>query len=616
MSKYNSNYIHRPGWNDYVRSHYIASSEAFLLWNESGRPRHGPIFEIKKRAQARFKYALRFIKNNEDSLRDDALAEKLLEGNDKDFWKGVKKINKPLQSQATQIDGVVGAVNIAELWKKHYEELFNRIKSKVPYNIKIENNDGISVSEEEVLFEIRNLKKNKAQGNDQLSAEHLKFADISIVSILSKCFTCFLTHGFLPESMLSVAITPVVKDAKSSISCKNNYRPIAIASVISKLFERILLHRMTEYLETCPNQFGYKQKLGTDSCIFTLKELLNKYNSYNSTIFLCFLDASKAFDCVNHSKLFKTLVDIQVPGYIVRILKYWYEHQSMFVKWGEGQSTSFKVGNGVRQGGILSPYLFNIYVNNLSKDLNSLDIGCTIGSTKINHLMYADDIVLVSASSKGLQSLLNTCEEFSSNFDVKFNSSKSHYMIVRAKSHMHNSYPDMIFCNQTLKEVTQVKYLGHIVSSDLSDNLDMMRHCRFLYAQGNNINRKFSKCTFSVKVKLFNAYCTSMYTSQLWSKFKNSSLNKVKVAYNNIIRLFFNMSRFEDGRIFSVSNFSVCNNIPTFDALLRKNCFSFISRILCSYNKLITSCVSIDLESHSIRSSLWRHWRELLYVVG
>lgn len=95
-------------------------------------------------------------------------------------------------------------------------------------------------------------------------------------------------------------------------------------------------------------------------CIYVLKEIIQKYHSLNSTMFLCFLDASKAFDRVNHARLFEKLVQRGTPGYLVRILLFWYSHQSMTVRWGDAMSEHFHVSNGVRQGGILSPYLFNL----------------------------------------------------------------------------------------------------------------------------------------------------------------------------------------------------------------------------------------------------------------
>ena len=96
-------------------------------------------------------------------------------------------------------------------------------------------------------------------------------------------------------------------------------------------------------------------------------DIVDKYRSLYGGLFMCFLDASKAFDRVKHPVLFDKLVQRDVPGYIVRILCYWYAHQTMCVRWGSSISSSFRVSISVRQGGILSPHLFNVYVDDLSQ---------------------------------------------------------------------------------------------------------------------------------------------------------------------------------------------------------------------------------------------------------
>ena len=142
------------------------------------------------------------------------------------------------------------------------------------------------------------------------------------------------------------------------------------------------------------------------------------------------MDASKAFDRVNHHRLFEKLDKRGIPGYILRIIVFWYENQTMAVRWGNLISNSFQVSNGVRQGGILSPYLFNMYMDELSARLNNLKIGCSIDDLFINHLMYADDLVLISPSTRGLSRLIEECQKYGLEFDILFNSSKSAVMFL------------------------------------------------------------------------------------------------------------------------------------------------------------------------------------------
>ena len=115
-------------------------------------------------------------------------------------------------------------------------------------------------------------------------------------------------------------------------------------------------------------------------------------------IFYIFLDAGKAFDKISHWTLFKKMIDRDVPICLVAIFCHSYKHQEMIVQWGLCLSNVFFVTNVVRQGGILSPMLFNIYIDGLSDILNESTIGGSIGSNRINHIIYADNLCIVSLS--------------------------------------------------------------------------------------------------------------------------------------------------------------------------------------------------------------------------
>ena len=119
------------------------------------------------------------------------------------------------------------------------------------------------------------------------------------------------------------------------------------------------------------------------------------------------MDASKAFDRLNHGILFDVLIKRKIPLYIVRIIHHWYTRQRICVRWGTYVTKFFSSSNGVRQGGILSPKLFNIYMDRLSNELSSVYIGCILKQQVINHLIYADNIVIFSPSIKGLQCLVH-----------------------------------------------------------------------------------------------------------------------------------------------------------------------------------------------------------------
>ena len=217
-----------------------------------------------------------------------------------------------------------------------------------------------------------------------------------------------------------------------------------------------------------------------------MSSAIKYYTEQRTPVYSCFLDASKAFDRVNHWKLFNKLIIRKVPLLIVRVLIFWYSSQDMCIKWGQSLSCFFIVSNGVKQGGILSPRLFAVYVDNLSKQLSDARSGCFIGHQCINHVLYADEICLLAPSALGLQKLLEMCYDYSQDNDIIFNLLKSVYVVLRPKRYK-------LFCplvylhKEKLCRIHETKYLGYFLSEDQSDDVEIAKQIRTLYIRSNKL---------------------------------------------------------------------------------------------------------------------------------
>ncbi len=139
--------------------------------------------------------------------------------------------------------------------------------------------------------------------------------------------------------------------------------------------------------------------------VYALKEVVELYKRQ---IPKSIIDSSKAFDRVNHQKLFSKLRQRGIPNSILRILTYWYANQSMQIKWGNCVSDSFRVSNGVRQGSLLSPALFNVYMNELSEELSDCRTGCMLGNTTVNPLVVFGLLSLSLCSRSKMTGLQTT----------------------------------------------------------------------------------------------------------------------------------------------------------------------------------------------------------------
>ena len=365
------------------------------------------------------------------------------------------------------------------------------------------------------------------------------------------------------------------------------------------------MNNFIDIMRSHENQFGFKKQHGTDTCIYVMKEIINRYQRLGSSVYLCFLDASNAFDRINHDTLFKKLVNRNVPAYIVRLLVFWYSHQQMFVKWGNVTSSVFTVSNGVRQGGVLSPYLFNVYMDGLSTTLNTCQTGFYSGVSKVNHLMYADDLVLLSPCTVGLSRLLKCCDDYAVSHDIVYNVSKSCVLICSPNKTVTD--PVFYIQNNIIERKTKAKYLGHIISDDMSDDADVFRQVKCLYIRGNIISRKFANCSINVKLVVFKTYCSCLYTAQLWGTCLSRTMNRLKVAYNDSLRMVLGIPRY-----CSASEMFAYTNVPSCQCVIRLNIYSFMRRIECTNNIIVRSIVNSDLIFSSL---LWRNWRQRLFYI-
>jgi len=284
------------------------------------------------------------------------------------------------------------------------------------------------------------------------------------------------------------------------VSSIENYRPITLSSVISKLFESVVLDKFQAFMKTDDLQFGFKKGLSCSHAIYALRQGVEYFSNRGSNTYIASLDASKAFDLVNHLKLFSTLIKRGLPTFLIDTIINWYQKLSVVVRWNGCLSCELRVFSGVRQGGILSPFLFNIYVDYILSKIRMSDLGCHICNMYIGCIMYADDLLLISSSIIDLQKMLEICDGMGANLGIKFNALKSKCISIGPDRSI--KLASMTISNAKIDWVEKIKYLGITILAGATFRVGLSEARRKFFISANSIINKCQHASDMTKLSL------------------------------------------------------------------------------------------------------------------
>lgn len=315
-----------------------------------------------------------------------------------------------------------------------------------------------------------------------------------------------LKHGAVPHSFTTGIIIPVIKDKHGDHTNLNNYRGITLSSCFSKLFELCLIQKFSSFLSTSDLQFGFKKKIGCSHAIYAVRSVVDFYCQGGSTVNAAMLDMSKAFDRVNHTVLFHKLMQRGMPPVVLQLLMTWYKSSNAFVRWNNYVSSVFSLSAGVRQGGVLSPLLFNVYVDNFLLRMQSANLGCRIGSCYLGCVMYADDLTLISASLTDLQRMIDICVNEAEQLSMQFNAKKC--SIIRFGPRYAKLCSPVTMCGSELSMVSSAKYLGIMLLARRTFATDIQYNKSAFYRAFNGIFHCAAKFKDElVMYQLIASYC-------------------------------------------------------------------------------------------------------------
>jgi len=323
-------------------------------------------------------------------------------------------------------------------------------------------------SEEEVKAAVQKLKLAKAAGHDQIVAEILKKGGNEVEKSLY-LFCCKVwQEEKLPDEWTKGIIFPIFKDGDKRDT--GNYRGITLLSIVGKVYAQVINERLMSYCEKnkvlVEEQGGFRPHRGCPDQLFSLVEILQ--NRGKKGTFCCFIDVKKAFDRVFRAGLWQRVADEGVKGKMWRVLRSIYETVESCVTI-DGETTSwFPIDTGVRQGCVLSPLLYALFINGLVKELNALGVGGVEieEGKKVSAFLYADDIVLLADNRYALQAMLDKVAEYAKKWRFELNPKKSEVVVFGLRYAPRGI--EWKLGEHVIKQVSQYKYLGIELTRGLS----------------------------------------------------------------------------------------------------------------------------------------------------
>ena len=380
---------------------------------------------------------------------------------------------------------------------------------------------------------------NPGMGHDGIHSLFLKNASDLFLSKLALLINAWYGHCCMSNDVLKGTINPTVKDTKGNITESSNYRPVMQSSCILKIVELHILEILSEKIFFNSRQFGFRRGVSTTDACYVLKEIMFEYSKCRRGGFATFVDLSKAFDSVDHFILGSKLLERDIPVDIVYFLMDYLRNQQAKVVWKNSSSHYSFIEKGVRQGGILSPFLFKLYIDSIIRDVSIMNDGCTIGITKVNILAYADDIVLLSSTMDEMNNLYQMLTSGIESHKLKINIGKTKCMQFGNNTKVTFDNEKIYLGGKEFQVVKSFKYLGHMIEENLSDVSDIDFRLNSFYASTNSVLRNFRLADTNTVLFLFNSYCKPVYGINLWSNKLTLSRAKFKafeVAYNNTLK--------------------------------------------------------------------------------
>ena len=415
---------------------------------------------------------------------------------------------------------------IMERWKQHFDELLNREdpnnteetfneieQSEKRYETDDESVDD-DISIEEVERAVKQMRKNKAPGVCNITAEMLQNTGVHTVKWLHRVITSVWNTEQTPLDWRKAVIIPIHKKGDRKVC--NNTRGISLLSVPGKVFTRVMLNRVNDTVDEAlrENQCGFRKGRGCSDQIFLLRQLIEKKLEFNEDLVMCFIDFAQAYDSIWRKGAWKLMRNYGINAKILRLIENLYSTVLACIRIDGEETEWFKIKTGFRQGCILSPMLFNMVLDYILRRLENVNgMGTSSKPGSIEDAEYADDTCLIAECLSRIIELTEALANESGKFGLKINTSKTKIMPITKKE---DHWPAVTHNGKEIEIVPNFVYLGSALEAEGGSDLEIKRRIALSGSTFNRLHTKiFKRHDVGIRTKQNSQHLCST-NSNIW----------------------------------------------------------------------------------------------------
>ncbi|KAL5246977.1 hypothetical protein ACHWQZ_G018993 [Mnemiopsis leidyi] len=423
------------------------------------------------------------------------LEEAAKQGQQRDVWQRIRTLtNKRTKSTQAVRDKAGNLISDPEAqshrWAEYFEELLAPAEEVVDFSLleseeKVFSFDYLSDDDEppsmlEIEEALKKLKNYKSNGLDEISNEQLKYGAPGIVPWLRDLFDSVWKNEEVPSDWRKGIITIIPK--KGDLTFCNNNRGITLRSSASKLFQIVLLRRLSAGLENLmrENQCGFRRNRSCIDQLYSLHCIIHNCIEFNLPLYINFIDFKAAFDSINRDFIWKAFENYGLPDKYIKIFQAFFKNTESAVRVNGELTRWFNVDSGTGQGDVQGPPIFNVVINwglELAEKFKTISCGLTLQHRQssrqpekcVTDLDYADDIAALDDTPEGLQETTDNIAKYCGVGGLKMNAKKTESMVFGKDASQHllpkDRTLDLTVDGNLVKQVTQFTYLGATITS-------------------------------------------------------------------------------------------------------------------------------------------------------